>query len=91
MRLGAIISLSINVLSPLLLSKEWCKLVFEGKDYYVYAEFGAPARLPVGVVLDVREITEEKYPEEYEEYYKQALSKMQDEYDENTKLSFARF
>lgn len=67
------------------------KLVFEGKDYYVYAEFGAPAGLPVGVVLDVREITEEKYPEEYEEYYKQALTKMQDEYDENTKLSFARF
>ena len=45
----------------------------------------------MGVVLDVREITEEKYPEEYEEYYKQALAKMQDEYDENTKLSFARF
>lgn len=32
MRLGAIISLSINVLSPLLLSKEWCKLVFEGRN-----------------------------------------------------------
>ena len=77
--------------APIELITEDTKLVFEGKDYYVYAEFGAPARLPVGVVLDVREITEEKYPEEYEEYYKQALTKMQDEYDENTKLSFARF
>lgn len=77
--------------APIELITEDTKLVFEGKDYYVYAEFGAPAGLPVGVVLDVREITEEKYPEEYEEYYKQALTKMKDEYDENTKLSFARF
>ena len=88
---GATTDAETETAAAIELITEDTKLVFEGKDYYVYAEFGAPARLPVGVVLDVREITEEKYPEEYEEYYKQALSKMQDEYDENTKLSFARF
>ena len=67
------------------------QLVFEGEDYLVYADFGASAKLPVGVVLDVKEITKEEEPELYEEYYNKAQSKMQDEYDENTKLSFAKF
>ena len=67
------------------------QLVFEGEDYMVYADFGASAKLPVGVVLDVKEITKEEEPELYEEYYNKALSEMQDKYDENTKLSFARF
>ena len=59
--------------------------------YTVYAEFGADAKLPVGVELKVKEITKESDPEAYEAYYEKALSEMQDKYDENTELSFARF
>ena len=59
--------------------------------YTVYAEFGASAKLPVGVELKVKEITKESDPEAYEAYYEKALSELQDKYDENTDLSFARF
>ena len=67
------------------------QLVFEGGDYYVYADFGMSAKLPVGVKLEAREITRETDPEVYEEYYAKTLSEMQDKYNENTTLSFARF
>lgn len=67
------------------------QLVFEGEDYYVYADFGMSAKLPVGVKLEAKEITKETDPEVYEEYYTKALSEMQDKYNENTTLSFARF
>ena len=67
------------------------QLIYQGTDYIVYADFGEPAKLPVGVQLDVREITKEHDPEEYEEYYNKALGEMQGRYDENTTLSFARF
>ena len=67
------------------------QLVFEGEDYYVYADFGMSAKLPVGVKLEAREITRETDPEVYEEYYAKTLSEMQDKYNENTTLSFARF
>lgn len=59
--------------------------------YTVYAEFDADAKLPVGVGLRVKEITKESDPEAYEAYYEKTLSEMQDKYDENTDLSFARF
>ena len=59
--------------------------------YTVYAEFGADAKLPVGVELKVTEITKESDPEAYEAYYEKALSELQNKYDENTDLSFARF
>lgn len=59
--------------------------------YTVYAEFGADAKLPVGVELKVKEITKESNPELYEAYYEKALSGLQDKYDEKTALSFARF
>ena len=59
--------------------------------YFVYAEFGADAKLPEGVELSVKEITKESDPEAYEAYYEKALSGLQDKYDENTMLSFARF
>lgn len=52
------------------------RLVFEyegeeGKEdgYIVYADFGASAKLPKGVELQVREITAESDPEEYASYY----------------------
>ena len=77
--------------SQIELITEDTQLVFEGEDYYVYADFGMSAKLPVGVKLEVKEITKEKDPEVYEEYYTKALSEMQDKYDEKTKLSFARF
>lgn len=74
------------------------RLVFEyegeeGKEdgYIVYADFGASAKLPKGVELQVREITAESDPEEYASYYEAALSQMQDKYDEYTTLSFAKF
>ena len=44
-----------------------------------------------GVQLRVKEITKESDPEAYEVYYQKALSEMQDKYDENTTLSFAKF
>ena len=59
--------------------------------YTVYAVFDADAKLPVGVELRVKEITKESDPELYEAYYEKALSGLQDKYDENTELSFARF
>jgi len=59
--------------------------------YFVYAEFGADAKLPEGVELRAEEITRESDPETYEAYYEKALSGLQDKYDENTALSFARF
>ena len=59
--------------------------------YFVYAEFGAEAKLPKGVELKAEEITKESDPETYEAYYEKALSGLQDKYDENTALSFARF
>ena len=77
--------------SQIELITEDTQLVFEGEDYYVYADFGMSAKLPVGVKLEVKEITKEKDPEVYEEYYTKALSEMQDKYNENTTLSFARF
>ncbi len=67
------------------------QLIYRGDDYVVYADFGESAKLPVGVQLDVREITKESDPEAYQAYYDKALSQMQDKYDENTQLSFARF
>ena len=42
-------------------------------------------------VLRAEEITKESNPGAYEEYYEKALSGLQDKYDENTALSFARF
>ena len=59
--------------------------------YIVYAEFGADAKLPEGVELTAEEITKESDPELYDAYYEKALSGLQDKYDENTALSFARF
>ena len=59
--------------------------------YFVYAEFGADAKLPEGVELKAEEITKESDPEAYEGYYEKALSGLQDKYDEKTALSFARF
>ena len=59
--------------------------------YTVYAEFDAEAKLPVGTTLIAEEITKESDPEAYEAYYEKALSGLQDKYDENTVLSFARF
>ena len=41
--------------------------------------------------LRVKEITKESDPEAYKAYYEKTLSEMQDKYDENTDLSFARF
>ena len=67
------------------------RLTYEGSDYFVYADFGESAQLPEGVQLRVKEITKESDPEAYEVYYQKALSEMQDKYDENTKLSFAKF
>ena len=62
--------------------------------YFVYAEFGADAKLPEGVELSAEEITKESDPEAYEAYYEKALSGLQhkfDKDDENAVLSFARF
>ena len=59
--------------------------------YLVYAEFGEDAKLPEGVELIAEEITKESDPGTYEAYYEKALSGLQDKYDENTELSFARF
>ena len=59
--------------------------------YLVYAEVDADAKLPAGVELQVREITQENDPDEYAEYYEKILDELQDEYDENTGLYFARF
>ena len=59
--------------------------------YFVYAELGADAKLPEGVELSAEEITKESDTEAYEAYYEKALSGLQDKYDENAVLSFARF
>lgn len=73
------------------LISEDTRLIYEGSDYVVYADFGESAKLPEGVQLRVKEITKESDPEAYEVYYQKALSEMQDKYDENTTLSFAKF
>ena len=70
---------------------EQTQLVYDGGDYKVYADFGEDAKLPVGVELKVREITEESDPEAYQDYYEKALSQMQDKYAENTTVTFAKF
>ena len=67
------------------------QLTYEADDYIVYADFGESAKLPEGVQLRVKEITKESDPEAYEAYYQKALSEMQDKYDENVALSFAKF
>lgn len=67
------------------------QLVYKGSDCSVYAEFGESAKLPVGVKLEVREITKESDPEAYQKYYDKALAQMKGKYGENAKLSFAGF
>ena len=59
--------------------------------YFVYAEIDASAKLPAGVELQVREITEESDPEMYATYREKALAEMQDKYDDNTGIRFAKF
>ena len=59
--------------------------------YFVYAEFDASAKLPVGVELQVREITEESDPELYARYCEKTLAEMKDKYDDNTGIKFAKF
>ena len=59
--------------------------------YFVYAEFDGSAKLPVGVELQVREITEESDPELYAMYCEKTLAEMQDKYDDNTGIKFAKF
>lgn len=80
-----------EIAEPIVLITEPTKLMFEGKDYFVYADFDAAAELPEGVELCVKEITKEDDPEEYESYYEKSLRELHDKYDENTMLSFARF
>ena len=63
----------------------------EKETYKVYANFGRSAQLPVGVQLQVEEITEEDDPKAYKEYYDKALAEVQEKYDEYTKMSFAKF
>ena len=59
--------------------------------YFVYAEFDASAKLPEGVELQVKEITKESDPELYDMYCNKTLSEVQDKYDENTGITFAKF
>ena len=59
--------------------------------YFVYAEFDASAKLPVGVELQVKEITEESDPELYAAYSEKTLAEVKDKYDENTGIKFAKF
>ena len=59
--------------------------------YFVYAEFDGSAKLPVGVELQVKEITEENDPELYALYCEKTLAEMQDKYDDNTGIKFAKF
>lgn len=77
--------------TPLITEKT--QLIYENKekDYVVYADFDGSAKLPVGVELQVKEITKEDDPETYKAYYDKALEGLKDKYDENTGLSFARF
>ena len=58
--------------------------------YFVYAEFGADAKLPEGVELSVKEITKESDPDLYAMYCEKTLSEVQDRYDENTGITFAK-
>ena len=67
------------------------QLTYDTDNYVVYADFGESAKLPEGVRLRVKEITKESDPDAYETYYGKALSEMQDKYDENITLSFAKF
>ena len=59
--------------------------------YFVYAEFDGSAKLPEGVELQVKEITEESDPDLYAMYCEKTLSEVQDKYDENTGITFAKF
>ena len=59
--------------------------------YFVYAEFDGSAKLPEGVELQVKEITEESDPDLYAMYREKTLSEVQDKYDENTGITFAKF
>ena len=70
---------------------EPARLVFEAENYTVYADFDESAGFPEGVELKVKEITREDDPEIYDQYYQKALEQVQDKYDENTGLSFAKF
>ena len=90
---AAIAAVTGKTAEEIKLITEDTKLVFNDPDdeYVVTAEFGESAKLPEGVQLRVKEITKESDPEAYEAYYQKALSEMQDKYDENTKLSFAKF
>ena len=70
---------------------EQTQLTFDADSYTVYADFDESAKLPEGVKLQVKEITEKSDPAAYQKYYEKALSEVQDKYDENTALSFASF
>ena len=70
---------------------EETQLVFKAKEYVVYADFDESARLPEGVELHVKEITKDSDPEIYEEYYKLAVAGVEEKYDENKAVSFAKF
>ena len=70
---------------------EETQLVFKAKDYTVYADFDAGAKLPEGVELQVKEITKDSDPEIYEEYYKLAVAGVEEKYDEDKAVSFAKF
>ena len=59
--------------------------------YFVYAEFDGSAKLPEGVELQVKEITKESDPDLYAMYCEKTLSEVQDKYDENTGITFAKF
>jgi len=87
----AIVAVTGQTAEEVKLISEDTRLIYEGSDYVVYADFGESAKLPEGVQLRVKEITKESDPEAYEVYYQKALSEMQDKYDENTTLSFAKF
>ncbi len=63
----------------------------EEETYKVVVNFDKTAKLPVGVELQVREITKDSDPEAYEEYYERALEQVQEKYDEYTTMSFANF
>ena len=84
-------SLTNEVAPQVELITEQTQLIYEAEDYKVFADFGEEAKLPVGVQLKVKEITKESDPEAYEAYYEKALAQMQDKYDENVALSFAKF
>lgn len=67
------------------------ELTASGSDYTVHVTVSLNSRLPKDTKLQVREITEENDPEEYQRYYEKAQKELQSQYDDNTSLSFARF